>query len=216
MEHTQFLHQEFTDMIKKGHWTVLPVSRVLHLQNLRLSPLGVVSQRESRPRTISNDSYFSVNDDTCPLAPLDSTQFGRAFHRILQRIARANPRCGWVYLSKLDIADGFYRVRVLPPDIPLLGVLFPQSPTEEQLIGFPLTLPMGWIHSLPYFCAVTETIDDLSNRATQSVTVAEPHRCACNPTREANILFSPYIMTAGTSGAPGLFLKSLRRPCCVW
>ncbi|GKZ00083.1 hypothetical protein MPSEU_000961700 [Mayamaea pseudoterrestris] len=176
-EHTAFLREEFTDMIKKGHWTVLPASQVLGMEQLRLSPLGVVPQRDRRPRTISDYSYFGVNDDTAAVAPLESMQFGRTFYRLLQRIARANPRYGPVHMSKLDIADGFYRVRLLPGDIPKLGVLFPQCAGEEPLIAFPLTLPMGWIHSPPYFCAVTETICDLANQAFQcGAKSPPPHR----------------------------------------
>jgi hypothetical protein len=175
-DHAQFLRQEFTDMIQKGHWTLLPASQVLHLRNLRLSPLGVVPQRDRRPRTISDYSFYQVNDDTSPLAPLDSMQFGHTLRRLLRHIIRANPRFGPVYLSKLDIADGFYRIWLLPRDIPKLGVLFPQCDGEEPLIGFPLALPMGWIHSPPYFTAATETITDLANLATRNNVTSSPHR----------------------------------------
>ena len=174
-DHTAFLRQEFTDMIHKGHWTVLPAAQVLHLRDLRLSPLGVVPQRDRRPRTISDYTFSSVNQDTSPLAPLDAMQFGRTLHRLLRHIIRANPRFGPVYLSKLDIADGFYRIWLLPRDVPKLGVLFPRCTGEEPLIGFPLTLPMGWIHSPPYFTAATETITDLANRITRTQQHAMPH-----------------------------------------
>ena len=175
-KHTQFLRQEFADMIQKGHWTVLPASQVMHLRNVRLSPLGVVPQRDRRPRTICDYTFYQVNDDTSPLAPLEAMQFGRTLHRLLRHIIRANPRFGPVYLSKLDIADGFYRIWLLPNDVPKLGVLFPQCDGEDQLVGFPLALPMGWIHSPPYFTAVTETVTDLANAATCTHTVAAPHR----------------------------------------
>ena len=36
-------------------------------------------------------------------------------------------------------------------------------PSEEQLIAFPLVLPMGYVESPPYFCAITETVCDLAN-----------------------------------------------------
>jgi hypothetical protein len=44
LEHIDFLRQELVDMIHKGQWTVLPAAQVLHMTNLRLSPLGVVPQ----------------------------------------------------------------------------------------------------------------------------------------------------------------------------
>jgi hypothetical protein len=175
-DHTTFLRAEFTDMINKGHWTLLPAAQVLHLRDLRLSPLGVVPQRDRRPRTISDYTFSNVNKDTSPLAPLEAMQFGRTLHRLLRHIIRANPRFGPVYLSKLDIADGFYRIWLLPRDVPKLGVLFPQCDGEEPLIGFPLALPMlGWIHSPPYFTAATETITDLANLATRTYSMAQPH-----------------------------------------
>jgi hypothetical protein len=83
----------------------------------------------------------------------------------LETILNANPRFGPVYLIKVDIADGFYRVWVNTDDIPKLGVIFPTLPNSEPLVAFPLVLPMGWTESPPYFCATTETAVDLANRA---------------------------------------------------
>ena len=163
-------------MINKGHWILLPADMVLHLRNLRLSPLGVVPQRDRRPRTISDYTFFDVNADTAPLAPKEAMQFGRALHRILQKILQANPRFGPVYLSKIDISDGFYRVWLLPRDIPNLGVLFPQGEEPVPLIGFPLALPMGWINSPPYFSAATETACDMANRQHNLRWQPPPHR----------------------------------------
>ena len=100
-------------MIRKGQWILLPADLVEHMQNLRLSPIGVVPQRDRRPRTISDYSFYFVNADTCPLAPSDAMQFGQALYRLLGKIVAADPRFGPVYLSKIDIADGFYRVRLL-------------------------------------------------------------------------------------------------------
>jgi hypothetical protein len=49
-------------------------------------------------------------------------QFGQALEHILYHIWHANPCHGLVYLGKIDIADGFYRVWVAEGDIPNLGV----------------------------------------------------------------------------------------------
>ena len=61
-----------------------------------------------------------------------------------------------------------YRRRILPnwprPDDAIkLAVLFPTKQGEEQLVGIPLTLPMGWSESPPAFCTTTETAADLAN-----------------------------------------------------
>ena len=92
-------------------------------------------------------------------------QFGHALQRILRMIHSANPRYGPVYLSKVDIADGFYRLGLRPSDAVKLAVPFPTRDGEEALVGIPLALPMGWLESPPAFCAVTKTVTDLTNAA---------------------------------------------------
>jgi hypothetical protein len=169
-----FLRSELASVIRKGHWTVLPVSLVRHLRNLRISPVGIVLQRDRRPRTIIDYTLYDVDNDTSPLAPGQSMQFGRALNRILRTILDANPRFGHVYLSKVDIADGFYRILILTSDIPKLGVVLLQQPGEEQLIGFPLALPMDWVNSPPYVCAATDIVADLANRKLTSSMSSPP------------------------------------------
>jgi hypothetical protein len=98
LQHEGFLCEDFLDLIRKGQWVLLPADLVLQEPNLRLSPLGVVPQRERRPRTICDYSLFLVNLDTIPLAPAESMQFGRALWRILSTLQLADPRLGPVFL----------------------------------------------------------------------------------------------------------------------
>jgi hypothetical protein len=35
---------------------------------------------------------------------------------------------------------------------------------KELLLVLPLVIPMGWTESPPHFCAVTETVADLTNK----------------------------------------------------
>ena len=44
-----------------------------------------------------------------------------------------------------------------------LCVAFPVGPGEEPLVALPLTLPMRWTESPPYFCSTTKTLVDLIN-----------------------------------------------------
>ena len=163
-EYVEFLREEFTDMIEKGQWVVLPASVAKTLPGLRLSPPGVVPQRDRRPRWIGDYSWWNVNSDTLPLAAMEAMQFGHALDRILREILLSNPRHGPVHLIKVDISDGFYRVDLNIDDIPKLGLIFPTSDGEEPLIAFPLVLPMGWKNSPPIFSTATETIADLANQ----------------------------------------------------
>ena len=90
-------------------------------------------------------------------------QFGRTLERVLYQIRHANPRYGHVHLAKVDLSDGFYRVALNDSAIAKLAVALPQFPGEERLLALPLVLPMGWVESPPFFCAVTETVADLAN-----------------------------------------------------
>lgn len=161
--HSEFLFNEMADMIEKGQWLVLPAKLATTLPNLRISPIGIVPQHERRPRTIVDYTYSGVNQDTVPLCFPEAMQFGRALDRILRKVAEADPRHGPVHLSKTDITDGFYNVRVNLDDIPTLGVVIPKSPGGDSLIAFPLALPMGWVNSPCIFSGLSETNADLTN-----------------------------------------------------
>ena len=58
------------------------------------------------------------------------------------------------------------RLWVRMKDVPSVAFLIPKkSPSDTQLVGFHLSLPIGYINSDPYFCMTTEMVDDLTNQA---------------------------------------------------
>jgi hypothetical protein len=69
-----------------------------------------------------------------------------------------------VFLSKIDVADAFYRIWIRSVDVPKLGVLFSDKDGEEQMVGLPLVPPMGWNQSPPILTAATEIVADLANQ----------------------------------------------------
>ena len=79
-------------------------------------------------------------------------------------------------MAKIDIADGFYRLGLAPWDVPKLGVLLPQMGDEEPMVALPFVLPIGWIHSPPFFSAVTETAVDVMNHRLNQGREQPPHR----------------------------------------
>jgi hypothetical protein len=164
-EHLEFLGTEFLDFCQKGYWMVMPYEDIRDHPSLRVSPLGVVPQRDRRPRIIVDYSFYDINKDTLKMAPEQSMQFGKAIERLMQGLTRANPKFGDNNLYKVDISDGFYRVPLALSSILKLGVALPTFPGMPPLIAFPLVLPMGWTESPPFFCAFTETICDLTNEA---------------------------------------------------
>ncbi len=60
-------------------------------------------------------------------------------------MVQAEQRYGHVYLAKIDIADGFYRVWLQIADISKKGVVLPSLLGQQHLIAFILTLPIGWV-----------------------------------------------------------------------
>ena len=166
-DHREFLSEEFVDMIRKGQWVILPASMAEALEGLRVSPPGVVPQRDRRPRWICDYTWSLVNQETLPLAAMESMQFGHALERILRKILLAPPGHGPVKLNKTDLSDGFYRVDLNADDAPKLGVVFPTKPGADPMVAIPLTIPMGWRNSPPAFSTVTETIADVTNERLQ-------------------------------------------------
>jgi hypothetical protein len=158
-----FLLEDMYDYVHRGYWIVLPYEAVRHLPHLKLAPSGVVPQRERRPWPIKDYSYNHVNQAALPVAPTQSMQFGWAFQRLLQRLAYCNPAYDPPFMAKLDLSDGYYRVPQTPQAALELVVLLPPDGTGDPIIGIPLSLPMGWSQSPPYFCAFTETCADLAN-----------------------------------------------------
>ena len=180
-EYTSFLGEELVQFVLKGQWIVLPYSAVCTLprrtrRQLRISPMGVVPQRDRRPRVIVVYSYFQVNDETVKLAPREAMQFGKALERVLRKIVEADPMHGPTYLLKIDIADGFYRIWLNEDDIPTLAVSLPPLHGDTLLLALPLVLPMGWTESPPYFTTATETVADIANQRLQNRWQPPPHR----------------------------------------
>jgi hypothetical protein len=178
LDFTDFLEEEFADFVDRCQWIVLPWSRAKNLKNLRVSPPGVVPQRERRPRFIADLTFWMINMMTVNLSPKEAMQFGRALDRLVHQIVLANPAHGPVRQMKVDLADGFYRMWLQLRDIPKLAlVLPPLAGSTEPLIALPLGLPMGWVESPPWFCVATETVADVANmRLLRPLSTVPPHR----------------------------------------
>ena len=73
--HPSFLRTEMRDFVEKGLWIVIPLEDAVGLNGLRLSPAGLIPQRDRRDRIVIDYNWSDVNEATHPLAP-DSMQFG--------------------------------------------------------------------------------------------------------------------------------------------
>lgn len=151
---------------QKNYWIVLPFEQIRHLPGLWLSPLDAVPQHNQWPHLINDLTFSGINAETHRDAPHESMQFGKTLDRILRLIANANPQFGPVWLSKIDLSDGFYHIPIDAAQELSLACLVPHLGQETPLVAILLSLPMGWVESLPWFCALTKTMADVANTRT--------------------------------------------------
>ena len=144
-EHVEFLCEDFLDIIDKSQWLILPYNKVKALKGLRLSPPGVIPQRNRCPRWIGNYAWSEVNQDVVPLAPMDAMQYGRAIDRILREISVSNPKYGPGRFLKSEPTHWGYPETSI--DLPRHDI-----PGRQRLVALPLCLPMGCKMSPPRFC----------------------------------------------------------------
>ena len=90
-EHKSFLREEMLDFVEKGFFTLLPWRLVKNLPGLRVSPLGIIPQRERRPRLTVDHSFCGINAEMTKLAPNEAMQFGHTLEWTLQKIGHADP-----------------------------------------------------------------------------------------------------------------------------
>jgi hypothetical protein len=103
-------------------------------------------------------------------------QFGGTLHRLLHAIVDADPRHGPVHMAKIDLSDAYMGIWLRLQDLPKLAFVIPPHPSDpEPLIGFHLSLPMGFVESAPFFSASTETAADLINNSWPMANLAPAH-----------------------------------------
>ena len=89
--------------------------------------------------------------------------FGKAIYRMIDCILEAPPKLVPTFLNELDIVDAYMRIWVRLEDILSVAFLVPKStPEEDQLVGFHLSIPMGYVYSSAFLCTTTETFKDLT------------------------------------------------------
>ena len=108
----------------------------------------------------------SVNSGTVKLAPEQAMiQLGNCMKRLVSTMAdNYDPEKPFVF-AKVDIKDGFWRLRVFDDEAWNFCYVMPQQTLSTSIdntqIVVPNSLQMGWCESPPLFCAVTETARDV-------------------------------------------------------
>ena len=67
-----------------------------------------------------------------------------------------------ILFSKLDLADGFWRMIVEPDERWNFCYVMPTMPGTPIQLVIPGALQMGWTESPAFFCATTETVRDVA------------------------------------------------------
>jgi hypothetical protein len=118
-------------------------------------------------------SFNGTNQACLPIAHMEAMQFGSTLPRLLQCLVYCNHHYGPLLMEKIDTANGYCRIPLSPNAALALAVINPTDlkNKNDHLIAIPLTFPMGWSYSLPFFCDFTKTIVDITN----AMTVAPLH-----------------------------------------
>ena len=115
---------------------------------------------------IYNFTWSGLNTSTVRLARQEATCFGNILKHNIWSVLEADPTLRLVCLSKVYLSDAYMRLWFRMKDALSLTFLIPKNhPTDTQLIGFHLDLPMGYIDSAALFCDKTETATEMSNNA---------------------------------------------------
>jgi hypothetical protein len=154
-------------------------------KKLKISPVAMIPHKSKKYRCILDLSftlfhegkeYVSVNDTTTRQAkPEAMAQLGFCLQRIVATLAdNMNINKPFIF-SKLDIKDGFWRMRVSDEDAwnfcYVLPSLKQQKSDDDIEIVVPNSLQMGWCESPPFFCSGSETARDIIDTITSHPTL---------------------------------------------
>ncbi len=104
----------------------------------------------------------SVNDAMVKLAPQGALdQLGHALSQIIHAFAKSKDKAK-IFMVKWDIKDGFWQMGCEAGEEYNFTYVLSQDKGKSITIVVPTSLQMGWVESLPYFCAATETARDVA------------------------------------------------------
>ena len=117
----------------------------------------------------------SVNNTTLQQAPEGPVkELGNVLPRLLDFMATVPPE-EHIHFSKLDLADGYWRMIVEEEQQWNFAYVMPSAPDKPKRIVVPRALQMGWNESPAYFCATTETVRDVAQTWLDEGVPMPPH-----------------------------------------
>jgi hypothetical protein len=107
-----------------------------------------------------------------PEAPVK--ELGNVLKRMLQFMHEV-PEEEEIHFSKIDLADGYWRMIVEESSRYNFAYVLPGPPGAPIQLVIPSALQMGWNESPAYFCAATETTRDIAQAWIDQNTDLPPH-----------------------------------------
>ena len=114
--------------------------------------------------------YTSINESTSEdVAPNHMmAELGCVLPCLVYTVATALEQRGPILFSKLDIKDRYWQMVITPNDEWNFTYVLPKlEPNEPTQLVVPSCLQMGWCRSASYFCAASETAQDVSQSLTK-------------------------------------------------
>jgi hypothetical protein len=154
---------------------------------LKVSPITAIPHKSKDFQSILDLLFWlrlrnggfldSVNDTTIESAPKGAlNQLGHALSRIIHAFAEADEDAK-IFMAKWDIKDSFWHMDCKAREEWNFAYVLPQEPNKPTKLIVPTPLQMGWVESLPYFCAATETARDIaSDYCNTPICALPPHK----------------------------------------
>jgi hypothetical protein len=123
---------------------------------------GKTSRGKKRSQRDEVILHESLNDSTVRLAPdVPVKEIGNVLPRLLDFIMDL-PAEEHIHFSKMDLANGYWRMLVKPEARWNFAYVMPSPPGTPTRLVIPRALQMGWNESPAYFCAATESVLDVA------------------------------------------------------
>jgi hypothetical protein len=186
-----------------------------------------VAKKKGHKRSRTDDEIIqdSVNDTTVRLAPeAPVKELGNVLPRLLDFMAAVPPE-EHIHFSKMDLADGYWRMIVEPKARWNFAYVMPCAPGQPIQLVIPRALQMGWNESPAYFCATTETVRDVAQawidtkvrkpqHPMESFTLpTKPARqqSSVGPRHQMSAVYVDDFLLAAVEDASGKFLQKTAR-----
>jgi hypothetical protein len=150
---------------------------------LKISPIAAIQHKLKEFRStldlsftlqLSNGSLQpSVNNTMVKTAPRGAIdQLGHSLAWMIHAFVEAKDE-EKIFMAIWDVTDGFWRMDCCKGEQWNFAYVLPQPPGSPVILVTTLSLQMGWVELLPFFCAGTKTSRDIameySNTAVRSL-----------------------------------------------